>query len=99
MLGGNASHITTVTTASSPPSTPIAIRTPSGRKVCGNVTSEGPSEPTGMDVRGQDSASPEVPQLVHHPLGLVPPDHGADRDPALPMQRGHGGALDAGRQR
>src|ERR1700712_1727634 len=88
----------TTRTVSTVPTSSSATRTPKGRHVCGSATGGGAeaSESAGMDVGEQDRPRADLVEVVHQLLAARPRHHGAYGDPALPMQRGDGRALQPG---
>src|SRR3954451_5593843 len=79
---GNCTQITVQSEISITARTVATTRTPRGRNLTGR------SEAAGMDVGGEDAAGADVVEVVHHVLRAGPRQHRADRDPALPVQRG-----------
>src|SRR6185312_14049631 len=96
--GPTAIQANTHTTASMTPKKTTARVTPRGRQVCGSTGAGGPgtragSETAGMDVGDQDPSRPDLPQLVHDPVGAQARHHRPHGHPPGPMQRRHGGTL------
>lgn len=63
----------------------LPLRPPSWRNGLGAEPVS--SDAGGVDVGGEDRFRPEIPQLIHDPLGFTSRDHGPDRYPAVGLER------------
>src|SRR4051812_40256002 len=91
--------VTTSGTTGSLRATPGSLICCSPVLTAGTPHSRQASQPTRMDVGDQDGAGPDLPQLVHDPVGVAARHHRAHRRPARGAQRRDGRRLEAGGDR